>query len=54
MKDLIKHVKQVAIDDVHLFFRPFVNVIRAIRRWTWSGSIKIKRFVRRRSKSRDR
>lgn len=33
MKELIKHLKKVAIEDTRLFFEPYVAVGRLIRRF---------------------
>jgi hypothetical protein len=53
MKDLIKHIKQVALDDIRLFFEPFVWVFRAIRRLVSAVSARIRRAMEKQQKDKD-
>jgi len=53
MKDLIKHIKQVALDDTRLFFEPYVFVFRATRRFVSAVSAKIRRLMQKHQKDED-
>jgi hypothetical protein len=50
MKDLISHLKKVAIDDFRDFFAPFVTVVRAIRKFASVVSARARRSIDQRRK----
>lgn len=53
MKELIEHIKRVAIEDFRLFFEPVVTVFRFIRSLTRAVSGWLKRQLRKQNKGDD-
>lgn len=53
LKELIEHIKRVAIEDFRLFFEPFVTVFRFIRSLTRAASGWIKRQLRKKNEGND-